>query len=169
MDALKYRKFKVAALLLALYAAQETRGFAPYLKQIGPSPLRFSLGTAIPASFVLPAALVEPPKPTNTTEIAVSSVTSAQTNSNADIPTSTPTTNAQPSAASAETPAKPTPAPSASELLVVSPQMLTEFFRPAAEGTNSASTVVVPVTTSVPVGFTPPLVKPPSRATYNNP
>jgi hypothetical protein len=169
MDALKYRKFKVAALLLALYAAQETRGFTPYLKQTGPSPLRFSLGTAVPASFVLPAALVEPPKPTNTTDIAVSPVTSPQTNSIATAPTSTPTTNAQPSVSNTELPAKPTPGPSASELLVVSPQMLTEFFRPAAEGTNAASTVIVPVTTPVPVGFTPPSVKPASRATYNNP
>jgi len=169
MDALKYRKFKVAAVLLALYGAQETRGFAPYLKQTGPSPLRFSLATAVPASFALPAALVEPQKPTNTTEIAISPATSPQTNSIATAPTSTPATNAQPSVASTELPAKPTATPSASELLVVSRRLLTEFFRPAAEGTNSASTVVVPVTTPVPVGFTPPSVKPASRATYNNP
>jgi hypothetical protein len=47
--------------------------------------------------------------------------------------------------------------------------MLTEFFKPVAEGTNSASAVIVPVTSPVPVGFTPPSARPPSRATYNTP
>jgi hypothetical protein len=36
------------------------------------------------------------------------------------------------------------------------------------ENTNAANNVA-PVTTPLPVGFTPPLVKPPSRATYNTP
>lgn len=169
MDALKYRKLTVAAVLLALSAAHETRGFTPYLKQTGPAPLRFSNATAVPVSFVLPTALVEPTKPTNATEIAVSAATSPQTNAAPVAPASAPIPNAQSPIASAEMPANPTPKPSASELLVVSPQMLTEFFRPAPEGTNAASTVVVPVTTPVPVGFTPPSLKPPSRATYNNP
>ena len=169
MDAFKHRKFTLAAVLLALYAAQETRGFTPYLKQTGPSPLRFSLVAAAPSSFVLPAELVEPKKPTNTTEIAVSPMNSAQTNAIPTAPTSTPATNAQPAASSTEMPVKPAANQPASDLLVVSPQMLTEFFRPAAEGTNAVNPAVVPVTTPVPVGFTPPLVKPPSRATYNNP
>jgi hypothetical protein len=169
MDALRYRKFMVAAVLLALYATQETRGFTPYLTQTGPSPLRFSLTAAFPASNVLPAALVEPPKLTNATETAVSPAISSQTNAVATVPASTPATNAQPTILGTESPTKPTPPPAASELLVVSPQMLTEFFKPVAEGTNSASAVVVPVTTPVPVGFNPPLVKPSSRATYNTP
>jgi hypothetical protein len=169
MDALINRKFRVAVLLLALYAAQETRGFSAYLKQIGPSPLRFSLATAIPLSFTLPMSLVEPQKPTNATEIAVSPTISAQTNAVAAVPFSTSATNAQATALSAELPAKPAPTPSASEMLVVSPQMLTEFFKPATEGTNSANAVIVPVTSPVPVGFTPPSVKSPSRATYNTP
>lgn len=168
MDALKYRKFTVTAVTLVLLAAQETRGFSPYLKQIGPSPLRFSLATAVPASLALPTALAEPQKPTNAMEIAVSPAVSAQTNAVATAPISTPIPNPQPTVLSTEMPAKPAPSPSASEMLVVSPQMLTEFFKPVAEGTNTASTVVVPVT-PVPVGFTPPLVKPPSRATYSTP
>jgi len=169
MDALKYRKFTVIAVMLGSFAAQENRGFCAYLTQIGPSPLRFSVASAIPASFVLPAALVEPKKTTNNTEIAVSLTNSTPTNTVAAVPTSTPTPNAQPSVSSPESPAKPAPTPSASEMLVVSPQMLTEYFKPVADGTNSQSTVIVPVTTPVPVGFTPPSAKPPSRATYNTP
>jgi len=168
MDALKYRRFTVAAVMFGLFAAQENRGFSAYLKDTGPSPLRFSLASAVPASFVLPTALVEPQKPTNTTEIAVSATNSGQTNAVSAVSASAPTTS--PSAVSGpEFPGKPTPTPSASELLVVSPQMLTEFFRPVAGGTNSASTVVVPVMTPLPVGFNPPSVKSPSRATYNTP
>jgi len=170
MDALKYRKFTVAAVTLMLLAAQENRGFSAYLKQIGPAPLRFSLATAVPASFTLPTALVEPQKPTNTTEIAVSPAIPAETNAVATVPIAVPATNAPPPILSAETPAKPTSTPAASEMLVVSPQMLTEFFKPATEGTNATSNFIVPVTTPVvPVGFTPPLVKPSSRATYNTP
>jgi hypothetical protein len=168
MDALKYRRFTVAAVMFGLFAAQENRGFSAYLKDTGPAPLRFSVTPAVPASFVLPVALVEPQKPTNTTEIAVSTMNSGQTNAVAAVPASTPAPS--PTAVpGTESPAKPAPTPSASEMLVVSPQMLTEFFRPVAEGTNSASTVVVPVMTPLPVGFNPPLVKSPSRATYNTP
>jgi hypothetical protein len=168
MDAFKYRKFTVTAVMFLLITAPETRGFSAYLKQIGPSPLRFSLATAVPSSFVLPPALVEPPKPTNTTETAVSPAISSQTNALPATPVSTPATNAQPTVSTTEPATKPTPTPSASELLPVSPQMLTEYFKPVAESTNAATNVGVPVT-PLPVGFTPPLVKPPSRATYNNP
>ena len=169
MDALIYRKFKVTAVMFLLLATQENRGFSAYLKQIGPSPLRFSLATAVPTSFVLPTALIEPQKPTNATETAVSPAISAQTNAVPVVPTTAPATNAQPSALGTETPPKPSPSPSASEMLVVSPQMLTEFFKPVAETTNAANNVVTPVTAPLPVGFTPPLVKPASRATYNTP
>lgn len=169
MDALKYRKITVVTVMLVSLAAQENRGFSAYLTQTGPSPLRFSIATVFPASFVLPAALVEPNKATNATETAVSPTISSSTNTVAAVSTSVPISNAQPTVSSPESPAKPAPAPSASEMLVVSPQMLTEFFKPVAEGTNSASAVIVPVTSPVPVGFTPPSARPPSRATYNTP
>jgi len=169
MDAMKYRKFTVAVVTLMLLAAQENRGFSAYLKQTGPSALRFSIATAVPMSFALPAALVEPQKHTNATEIVTAATTSAQTNAPAEVLTSSPATNAQPAFSGPEAPGKPAPTTPASEMLVVSPQMLTEFFKPVADGTNSANTVIVPVTTPVPVGFTPPLVKPSSRATYNTP
>ncbi len=169
MDALKYRKFTATAVMFLLLAAQESRGFSAYLKQIGPSPLRFATATAAPTSFVLPPALVEPQKPTNTTENAVSPSISEPTNALPTIPAPAIATNAAPAVSSTEPAQKPTPTPSASELLPVSPQMLTEYFKPTTENTNAPSSVVVPVITPLPVGFTPPLVKPPSRATYNNP
>jgi len=169
MDAMKYRKLTVAAATLMLLAAQENRGFSAYLKQTGPSPLRFSMTTAVPVSFVLPAALVEPRKSTSTNEIAAPATTSAQTNGFAAIPEATSATNSQSAISGPESPARPTSGPPASEMLIVSPQMLTEYFKPVSEGTNSAGAVIVPVTTPVPVGFTPPLVKPSSRATYNTP
>ena len=166
---MKYRKFTVAVATLMLLLAQENRVFSAYLKQTGPAPLRFSMASAVPTTFVLPIALVEPQKPANTTEIATAAATSAQTNAPAEVLTSSPATNAQPAFSGPEAPGKPAPTTPASEMLVVSPQMLTEFFKPVAAGTNSANAVIVPVTTPVPVGFTPPLVKPPSRATYNTP
>jgi len=168
MDALKHRKFTVTAEMFLLFAAQENRGFSAYLKQIGPSPLRFSMATAIPASFVLPTELIEPKKLTNTLESAVSPAISTPTNAVPVAPVSTPTTPTQPTVPGVESATKPTPTPSASEMLPVSPQMLTEYFKPVTESTNAASNVFVPVT-PLPVGFTPPLVKPTSRATYNNP
>jgi hypothetical protein len=168
MDALRNRKFTVTAVIFLLLATQENRGFSAYLKQIGPSPLRFSLATAVPTTFVLPPELVEPQKPTNTTATAVSPAISTETNAVPAVPVTTPATNAEPTSLSPETPAKPNPTPSASEMLVVSPQMLTEFFKPA-KNTNAADNVVTPVTTPVPVGFTPPSAKPGSRATYNTP
>jgi len=79
-----------------------------------------------------------------------------------------PAPPAPPKVSTAESPANATPTPSASDLLPVSPQMLTEYFKPVANGTNAASSVVMPVPVA-PVGFTPPIAKPASRATYSTP
>jgi len=163
----KNLSLKAFAGLLALCAARETRGIDAYLKQIGPSPLRFSFATAVPASFTLPAILVEPHSPTNAPEATAPATTSAQTNAVVSAPFVGPILPALPIVSTAESPANATPPPSASDLLPVSPQMLTEFFKPVANGTNAAS-VVVPVPVA-PVGFTPPIAKPASRATYRTP
>ena len=167
MDALKNRKFTLAAVVLALMTAQENRGSSAYLKQVGPAPLRFSAPNAVPGSFALPASLVERIAPTNKAEIIVPDANSAQTNGVPVDPSANSTPTSQTITPSAELLPRPTPTPAASEMLVVSPQMLTEYFKPGTEATNSAlsSGVFAPV----PVGFTPPLVKPPSRATYTSP
>jgi hypothetical protein len=153
----------VTAMLLA--CAPQTRGNGIYLKQIGPSPLRFSLATAT-FSFALPPVLIERPAMTNSPEIAVVKANSVDTNAVAvqAAPISPLPANNIPAISNPILPNNSTPRPSASDLLVVSPQMLTEFFKPGLDGTNSPSAVVVPV----PVGFTPPSVTPSSQAIYKS-
>jgi hypothetical protein len=165
MGLLKIRKLTVVAGMLALCAAQQIRGKSAYLKQIGPPPLRFSAATP-PLSFALPPMLAERPAPTNSTEIAVPKPNPVETNTVALTSTPIPsvTTNL-PAQSSLDLPNNlPRPA-SASDMLVVSPQMLTEFFKPGLEGTNSATPAIVPE----PVWFTPPLATPSSQAIYNRP
>jgi hypothetical protein len=167
MDAFKNRRLTTFAVLLVLYTAQETHGISAYLKQIGPSSLRFSDANPVPASFTLPEILVERLSHTNAPENAISTTTSADTNSVSSTPFVGPLPLAQPTVLTTEPSANPAPTPSASDLLPVSPQMLTEYFKPVADGTNAAS-VVVPVPV-MPVGFTPPVARPSSRATYSTP
>ncbi|HXT12487.1 MAG TPA: hypothetical protein VN873_13060 [Candidatus Angelobacter sp.] len=161
------RSLMVAAMILALCAAPKTRGNIPYLKQSGPSPLRFSPTLAEMTSFDLPALLIERASPTNTTESTETKSVESKTNSPAisSAPVLPPPATV-PVTATAEPQNNSASGPSASDLLVVSPQMLTEFFKPDASGTNTATPVVTP---AAPVGFTPPSVAPSSRATYNSP
>jgi hypothetical protein len=162
MGLLNIRKLTVSAVMLVLCTAQQMRGNSAYLKQIGPSPLRFSLASAS-FSFVLPSVLTQPSATTNSTEIANTTPDSTATNIVA----------LQNPAQSHNFPVPPTPdsqnnsteTPSASDMLVVSPQMLTEYFKPGPDGTNSVNTVILPV----PVGFTPPSAKPSSQAIYKSP
>lgn len=164
MEVLKNRKLTALAVLLSLLAAPQTRGNGAYLKQIGPPPLRFSPALACLKSFTLPFSLIERAAPTNVTQIASASAKPVETTV-----ISSPSPSIPPPAATTSVPPipdpTPTPAPSASVMLPVSPQMLTEFFKPGADGTNAAPAVILPVA----VGFTPPSVKPASRATYNSP
>lgn len=166
MGLLKIRKLAIIIAIIALYAAPETRGNSPYLKQGGPPPLRFSLAMANLASLALPASLSENPAPTNTTEVAVNKSDTTVTNT---IPLSilgiSPSASTLPVSTNPILPNTSPATPAASDMLVVSPQMLTEYFKPGPDGTNSANTVILPVA----VGFTPPSAKPSSRATYNSP
>ncbi len=172
MDAFKNRRLTAFVVLLVLYTAQETRGISAYLKQIGPSSLRFSDANPVPASFTLPEILIERQSPTNAPENAIPTTTSTETNSVSSTsfvgPIPLAQQSNQPTVLTAQSPANPAPTPSASDLLPVSPQMLTEYFKPVADGTNAASSVVVPVPVA-PVGFTPPVARPSSRATYSTP
>lgn len=168
MDAFKNRRLTAFVVLLVLYTVQETRGISAYLKQIGPSSLRFSDANPVPASFTLPEILIERQSHTNAPETTVPTTTSDNTNSVSSSPFVGPLPLAQPTVLTAQSPANAAPTPSASDLLPVSPQMLTEYFKPVADGTNAASSVVVPVPVA-PVGFTPPVARPSSRATYSTP
>ncbi|HWD93814.1 MAG TPA: hypothetical protein VG938_15850 [Verrucomicrobiae bacterium] len=167
MGPLNTRKFAVIALLLACTAAQ-TRGDGVYLRKIGPSPLRFSLATAS-FSFALPQMLREQSAVTNSPEAEVANP--SDTNvvaSQLPLPSAT---NNVPDLTNPNLPKNPLPGASASDLLVVSPQMLTEFFKPGTNGTNSPGATAVPAPTApvAPIGFTPPLVMPPSsQAIYKS-
>jgi hypothetical protein len=166
MEALKNRSLAAVAAMLILCAAQETRGMNAYLKQTGPCPLRFSLFNFVPASFALPKSLVERQAPTNTAQVATVTNTSTGTNAVASTLPPVPAPPTNPSVQTAiDTQNSSVPKPPASDLLVVSPQMLTEFFKPVANETNSPGDASVPL----PVGFTPPSAPPSSRATYNSP
>jgi len=154
-------------MILVACFARETRGNTPYLKLTGPAPLRFSVALATPVTFALPESLAD--HHVATKSIATNSIVTTSIDTNAV------TVNAATNSLASETPTDLGPnsqsgspsTPAASDMLVVSPQMLTEFFKPVAEGTNAVGTVVVPV--GVPIGFTPPSAKPSSRATYHSP
>ena len=75
MEILNIRK--LFAVVFVVYAAHQTRGVSAYLKETGPSPLRFALAASAPLSFALPESLIDRPKPTNTVEVASPSTTSA--------------------------------------------------------------------------------------------
>ncbi len=166
MDALKNRCLTAFVVLLTLYSAQESRGISAYLKQTGPAPLRFSIENPVPPSFTLPEILAERQTHTNAPESVATTATSVNTNTVSVDPVPIPTPSHQPTVITTESPANAAPTPSASDMLPISPQMLTEYFKPVADGTNADSNAAVPV---APVRFTPPVAKPSSRATYSTP
>jgi hypothetical protein len=146
-----------------------------YLPRFGPAPLRF---VAPPPSveFTWPSPPATSLAATNHTHLAKNSQENA-TNSIPNDPVSTPQTNSPsgPDISSIASPTEPLPSPvssetnplSASNLLIVTPQMLADYFRGNFDGTFR------PLTNGVAgpeVLFNPPyaipLLKPSSQATY---
>ena len=155
------RQLAAAGLLAAAAAAPAGNAYLPIT---GPAPLRFEV------AFVRPAVLALAPAPEQrgekSDEPTPFTTRAAPTNTPEEIHYSAGETNASP-AASAETEMNGPSVihPSADNLLVITPQMLAEYFKPAPGATNAAGgSVFLPVA----VGFTPPTEKPPvrSRATY---
>lgn len=155
------RQLAAAGLLAAVAAAPAG---SAYLPVTGPTPLRFEVAFVRPAVLALataPASLPEkpeanPPAPTG----------AAPTNTTEEIRYSAGEPQAAPVAAG-ETEMSDASVihPSADNLLVITPQMLAEYFKPAPGGTNAAGvSAFLPVS----VSFTPPTDKPQarSRATY---
>jgi hypothetical protein len=166
MGLLKIRNLATAVAIIAVYTAPQTRGNSPYLKVGGPPPLRFSLAMASLASLALPAAFTEKPAATNATEVAVNKADTSATNAApVHVPSFSSSTTGITLPANPILPNPQPVTPAASDMLVVSPQMLTEYFKPGPDGTNSANNAILPVA----VGFTPPSAKSSSRATYNSP
>jgi hypothetical protein len=111
------------------------------------------------------AILLPPVAPTNSTEIAAGSTNSVSTNS-PTIPFATVPLppNFVPQSAALDSTNNSAQTASASDMLVVSPQMLTEYFQPGSDGTNAATSMTLPTPR-----FTPPLIQPSSQATYRSP
>jgi len=158
---------KLAAALLALGFATATataRASDAYLPLIGPPPMRFEVALAKTFVYTRAKAVVEETKP-----LAIASTNAVVELPNVSVPE--PVTNAVseilPSVPDNETvaPVFTPPYSPAAEMLLITPQMLAEYFKPAPGATNAAGvSVFVPVQ----LGFTPPTEKTPpsSRATY---
>ena len=180
---LSSRKFirVIGAIIAGLFATQEARVVGEYLPIVGPPPLRFQ--AVITNDFVFnlePSEAAEEPVETSNTVaqpdapavnvtniIAVSnsiSLSSAETNQASVV---TDETN------NYETPViSPDSSSSASDLLTVSPQMITEYLQPAqkARGWNNRRNQDTAVFVPLDMQFAPPTTNAPvqSEAIYNN-
>ncbi len=162
-----------------------------YLPRTGPVPLRFESEATPPPPLVLPPLLMEDAPPAPVVESAAvtpppenlgpaplpTPPSAGETNSIVATPETPPTdasaatldqlfggAKSNPAALPEPTPSPATQATTASEMLVVTPQMLIEYFKPQAAGTPQAAGV----SAFVPVGFAPPTsgTAPASQATY---
>lgn len=163
------RKLAGLPLILGCATALAATTGNPWLSAVGPTQLRFEVvatrlvnvsnsNNTVTAQPV--AASSEPRSPAQTN--ALPAIVSA-TETNGNLPTI-----ALPIAIVPEEPVTPvpfvTPNPTDNPL-IITPQILAEYFRPAHGSTNGAGvSAYLPVS----VGFTPPTDKPPvsSRATY---
>jgi hypothetical protein len=161
------RKLATAWIMLVL-AVESAMAAGGYLPVTGPTPLRFE--AAALSSFALP-----PIKSTGQVAKAddtksVIEPTGAGTNASPQASTTPGTDAALASSRTdflgesmAQTPMAPDSPPG--EMPFITPQILAEYFKPAACSTNSAG---VSVFLPAPIGFIPPFDRPPasSRATY---
>jgi hypothetical protein len=163
------RRFATAwtTFVLASTTTMAARGGA-YLPITGPTPLRFETATA--RTFASPLKSAGHDTKANDTKPVIEPIDQG---TNASPQTSSA---AGTDAAQAFPPMDPlgqsvTPEPMAaysppSDMPFITPQIVAEYFRPTATSTNAAG---VSVFLPAPVGFMPPMEKPPasSRATYN--
>jgi hypothetical protein len=165
------------ALLLATIPAPALLGEDFYLARLGPAPLRFAAAPANPNGFTWPVPLIPVVAGTNSTNPATSiaATNSAAASANAiDLPTPTNSAVAAPVTGPATLSpflvpqtaigSNENPLP-ASNLLVVTPQMLADFFRANLDGPYMPSTNVY---SGAEVFFNPPILRlaPSSQATY---
>jgi hypothetical protein len=170
------------SLLVVLQTAGTLQVGKGYLTKVGPAALRFQTVRA-------PTLLNLPPLPSEPRDAAVTAVPAApkesfglvQSSASAEIPARffMPSSlwlsqfGGAPPAATPELPetnAATAPdqtdfAPPASDLLIFTPEMLVDYFKPVLAGTNATNVMVL-----VPMGFTPPFpAAPGSSATYRTP
>jgi hypothetical protein len=158
---------KQAGIALFAWSAVGINGaIGAYLPALGPAPLRFQS----PPAFVATVSMLPPlrsaeaevlePEPAVTNEAAAAeppvvqpaapAVSAERKNTLAE---AVPPVESAPPPPPVEIPATP----------IVTPQMLIEYFRPSATGTNAGTSVIIPG------AFLPPQSAPPSSsaATYN--
>jgi hypothetical protein len=167
MNTRLFKDCRACMILVALAALTETptRG-AAYLPLVGPPPMRFEKATGgsktiswAPPALIPPAVVVEPTLPSVTTTIPVNNVVSPHpVIEPANTPVPLPPENLSTNSA--------VQTRSANELLVVTPEMLVDYFKPNNNSTNAANVHVL-----VPVNFTPPAsaLMPSSQANYRSP
>ncbi len=135
-----------------------------YLPLVGPPPMRFEATTSdatrfswTPPALTPPTVDVETSLPPVTPTIPVNNVVSQPpVIEAASVPASSPPENLPTKKSAIET-------PSANNLLIVTPEMLVDYFKPNNDATNAANVHVL-----VPVNFTPPVSvsTPSSHASY---
>jgi hypothetical protein len=153
----------VFLVTLAALTSQPVRGGA-YLPLVGPPPLRFEMAMvhAPKNSWMLPA----PPPPVTVTETNPPTASVIPSNNIVPAPPPGTPTNAPAVLPPADSSAKSaTPTRPAEDLLVVTPEMLVDYFKPTNAATNANSAHV-----PLPLNFTPPtsLPIPSSQAIYKN-
>ena len=145
-----------------MLAAAANAGSA-YLPVTGPTPLRFEIAMTRVFDFAsVGKILVLPLRPESVETNIVSPVVTVTESNTSPATITISTTSGGDEAPAPEPPVAPHPA---DNLLVITPQMLAEYFKPFPGATNAGG---VSVFLPVQVGFTPPTDKAPvaSRATY---
>jgi hypothetical protein len=157
-----------ACLILVAFAAltEPPARSAAYLPLVGPPPMRFEKATDgstkiswTPPALIPPAVVVEPTPQNVTPTIPVNNVVSPHSVVEpAKTPVPLPTENLSTNST--------VQAKSANELLLVTPEMLVDYFKPNHNATNAANVRVL-----APVNFTPPASAsmPSSQASYISP
>jgi hypothetical protein len=171
----------LCALATSIFAFHEARGERAYLPSVGSPPLRFQAFTTNHLVFNL-ESFVTPVKPAETSNavtqiaanstnnVAVSSqipVALANANQTNQVPVEPETGAGEKN--NSETPVfSPNVSSSASDLLTVTPQMITEYLKPAQTQTDQANQTNPVVFVPAELQFAPPAPKAPgeSEATY---
>jgi hypothetical protein len=162
----------LAILFLATAPVAAPLGSDFYLPRVGPAPLRFALTSADSRDFAWPIPLIRAQSITNSTAAtndnpsigatnstsSVSNVAASQTN-NAQL-VSSPETSFSSQTSMPQIPDGANGNPlSASNLLVITPQMLADYFKANLTGTDRLLTNRV---SGADIPFNPPTPKPPS-------
>jgi hypothetical protein len=180
---LRPRKFVsvIGIIIAGMFAVHEARGVGEYLPIVGPPPLRFQAVITNHFLFSLESseATEEPEETSNTvTQLAAPAANVTNIIAVSNSISIAPAETNQTSVVTDETNNPETPvissdsSPSASDLLTVSPQMITEYLQPAQRSRgwtnrrNQNTAVFVPLD----MQFAPPTTNAPveSEAIYNN-